>query len=89
VPATLMAALTLPEWSKTGALAEEFRMANPDLRASTRYSAAITPPVRSRIGMPTQRQPISPSSSSMAQPIRLISAVLQLQSRDRVIGFSG
>jgi hypothetical protein len=53
VPATLMAALTLPEWSKTSAPAEEFRMAR------------------------------------MAQPIRLISAVLLLQSLDRVIGFSG
>lgn len=51
--------------------------------------AAITPPVRSWIGLPTQGQPISPASSSMAQPIRLISAVLLLQSLDRVIGFSG
>ena len=50
--------------------------------------AAITPPVRSRIGLPAQGQPISPSSSSMAQPIRLISAILLLQSLDRVIGFS-
>jgi hypothetical protein len=49
--------------------------------------AAITPPVRSRIGFASQGQPISPSSSSMAQPIRLIPAILLLPSLDRVIGF--
>jgi len=75
--------------SKTGAPADEFAMANRICAlVPTTAMAAITLPVRSRIGLPTQRQPISPSSSSMAQPIRLISAILLLQSLDRVIGFS-
>lgn len=67
---------TLPEWSKTGAPAEEFRKANRICAlVPAAAMAAITPPLRARIGLPAQGQPISPSSSSMAQPIRLISAL--------------